>query len=205
MSERLKERDWKSRKRATVSGVRIPPSPLVQQRSRLALISVFGLGNMRPASGTWGSLPPVLVAAVLLLWGLTPLAAPLVYYGVLGAIAMIFALACVLLGDAAEARWGQDPGQVVADEVVGQSLTLMLLPWGTIMLPPLWATDHIVPLIAFTLGFAFVAFRVMDIVKPWPARQVQRVPGGWGILLDDVFAAVYAAGVVQIAARLVLR
>jgi len=177
----------------------------VQQRPRLALISVFGLGNMRPASGTWGSLPPVIIAAFLMLWGLHPVAAPLAFYGVLGAMALVFGLTCVLQGDAAEARWGQDPGQVVADEVVGQAITLMLLPWGTIMLPPLWATDHIIPMIAFTLVLAFVAFRVMDIVKPWPAYQLQRVPGGWGILLDDVFAGVYAAAVIQLAARLVLR
>ncbi|MCE7973933.1 MAG: phosphatidylglycerophosphatase A [Leptolyngbya sp. PLA1] len=177
----------------------------MQQRSRLALISVFGLGNMRPASGTWGSLPPVIIAAFLVLWGMDPLGAPLVYYGVMGLLVLVFGLGCVLQGDAAEARWGPDPGQVVADEVVGQSLTLMLLPWGAIMRPPLWASDHIMALIIFTLAFAFIAFRVMDIVKPWPARQVQRVPGGWGILLDDVFAGIYAAAVIQLTARLVLR
>ncbi len=55
-----------------------------------------------------------------------------------------------------------------------------------------------------TLGLAFVSFRVMDVLKPWPANRLQRVPGGWGIVLDDLAAGVMAAAVVQVAARVTL-
>jgi phosphatidylglycerophosphatase A len=175
------------------------------RRPRLLLISTFGLGFMRPASGTWGSLPPVVVALVLFLWGCGPLSHPWVYFGVLGAVALVFSWACIAQGDHAEMRWGKDPSNAVADETAGQALTLLLLPYSHVLYPPVWAHDRIVPLLVFTLAFAFVAFRVMDIVKPWPARQIQRLPAGWGILMDDLFAALYAAAVVQIAARLVLR
>jgi phosphatidylglycerophosphatase A len=52
-----------------------------------------------------------------------------------------------------------------------------------------------------TLAIAFLAFRLLDIIKPWPARGLQRVPGGWGILIDDLIAGLYAAAVTQLAVR----
>lgn len=77
---------------------------------------------------------------------------------------------------------------MVADEVAGQSIVLTLLP-----LP---AHANALQTIA-VLGLAFLLFRVLDIVKPWPARQIQRVPGGWGILLDDLVAGLYAWFLIQ--------
>ncbi len=161
----------------------------------LRLITVFGLGFMRPASGTWGSLPPVMVAASLVALGAAPgtgVANTLIYHGVLGLMLVIFGGACVVQGDRAEARFGHDPSEVVADEVAGQCLALAALPAAALSTPTR---------AALTLVIAFLAFRVLDIVKPWPARQLQRVPAGWGILLDDLFAGAYAAVVVQVAAR----
>ena len=67
------------------------------------------------------------------------------------------------------------PGIVVVDEVLGQWVTLMALPFT-----PATAT------------VGFLLFRAMDILKPWPARDLERVPGGWGIMADDVAAGVYA-------------
>ena len=64
---------------------------------------------------------------------------------------------------------------VVVDEVVGQMLTLLLIPHAT------WK---------WLLG-GFLLFRLFDIVKPFPARQAERIPRGWGIMLDDVVAGVY--------------
>ncbi|MFO0835009.1 MAG: phosphatidylglycerophosphatase A [Phycisphaerales bacterium] len=162
----------------------------------LRLITVFGLGFMRPASGTWGSMPPVLIAGALIALGFAPGASAtssVIYHAVLALLFVIFAGACVAQGDRAEARFGHDPSEVVADEVAGQCIALAALPAGALATPMK---------AALTLATAFLAFRLLDIVKPWPARQLQRVPSGWGILLDDLFAGLYAMAVVQVVARL---
>jgi len=158
-------------------------------KPRLLLIQTFGLGAMRPASGTWGSLPPVMLAGAMLAAGLGPRSA--VYLAVLVAVAMVFSLACVMHGDAAEAKWGKDPAHVVADETAGQCLPLLALP---VSVSHSWLAAG-----GWLLG-AFLAFRVLDILKPWPAGRLQDVPGGWGILLDDLAAGAYAAGLVLLAA-----
>lgn len=159
-------------------------------------ITVFGLGYRRPASGTWGSLPPVLLAGGLIAAGLGPQQHPWIYHGLLAAVFVFFCWACVAQGDAAEAKFGKkDPSQAVADETAGQCLSLAALPAAAISTPAM-AT--------FTLAYAFICFRLLDIVKPWPAYRLQDVPGGWGILLDDLFAGAYAAILVQVMARLIL-
>ncbi|HWP82771.1 MAG TPA: phosphatidylglycerophosphatase A [Bacteroidota bacterium] len=81
-----------------------------------------------------------------------------------------------------ESRYGHDPSQVTIDEVVGMWVTLFLQPksLGVVVV-------------------AFFLFRIMDIVKPFPARQVDRAKGGLGIMLDDVIAAVYANLVLHLA------
>jgi phosphatidylglycerophosphatase A len=115
-----------------------------------------------------------------------------VYHAVLGAIAIVFGVVCVRDGAKAEATFGHDPKEVVADETSAQCLPLLLLPahcfasWQSVLV---W------------LASAFVLFRVLDIVKPWPAHGLQRIAGGWGILLDDVFAALYALALMQLATR----
>jgi phosphatidylglycerophosphatase A len=68
-----------------------------------------------------------------------------------------------------------DPSIVVIDEIIGMWIALLLIP------------KAIVPIV-----IAFVAFRAFDIVKPPPAQQLERIPNGWGIMLDDVVAGVYA-------------
>ncbi|MBS0196276.1 MAG: phosphatidylglycerophosphatase A [Planctomycetes bacterium] len=159
-------------------------------------MTVFGLGAMRPAPGTWGSLPPVLMAAALIAGGLGPHQSPFLYHLALATVCVAFSAACVVQGDRAEAHFGyKDPSNVVADETAGQCLPLLGLPAAAL------ANFHVA---AFTLLYAFVAFRMMDIVKPWPARGLQRIPGGWGILIDDLIAGVYAAVMVQLMTRLML-
>ncbi len=155
-------------------------------------LTVGGLGRLRPAPGTWGSIPPVAVAWALVLAGHGPGQSPWVYNGVLVLLGLAFTIACVVQGDHAEAVLGKDPSNVVADEVAGQSLTLLALPTATLGTP--LST-------MMTLAAAFLVFRLMDIVKPWPARQIQNIPGGWGIVLDDLFAGLYALAVVQVACR----
>lgn len=159
------------------------------------LLSAGGLGYLRPASGTWGSLPPpVAVLAAVTLTGSTHwIDASLL------ATALAFSIVCVALGPFAERHYGaKDPGTVVADEVAGQAIALLALPWRR---------PEEAGALAWNAGIAltaFLAFRVFDIIKPPPARGLQVLPAGWGILVDDLLAGVYALVVVQLIARVVL-
>lgn len=165
-----------------------PPPPSTHPRTRSSrprcrFISVFGLGRLRPAPGTWGSLPPALLAALLWAFDAPAWLLPVA----LTALLLAASLACLIEGDDAEAlAGGKDPGLAVADEVAGMALTLLIvLPWHA---PGPWETL-----------LAFLAFRLTDITKPWPADRLQRVPGGLGILLDDLVAGLYAAALTVVA------
>ena len=158
----------------------------------MLLATTFGLGHMRPASGTWGSMPVPALAMLMFLLGAGPVEQPVVYHAVLGVVFVVFCAACVFGGDEAERRWGKDPSEVVADETAGQCIPLVALP-----LAGFWES-------AATLTLAFVCFRVFDILKLWPANGLQRIRGGWGILLDDLVAGVQALIVVQLVVRVVV-
>lgn len=150
------------------------------------LLTTGGLGYCRPASGTWGSLPPVVIGAVIVLAGAGPgTTSSWVFMGVMIAIVVAFSAACVIGGDSAEARWGKDPSPVVADETAGMALALILMP------PSLFANERIFALIS--LAGAFILFRATDIAKFFPSNRLERIPAGWGILLDDLSAAIQAA------------
>jgi phosphatidylglycerophosphatase A len=167
------------------------------------LLTTFGLGHMRFASGTWGSLPPVVLAAILFLAGLSPAGAHnaasstnlIIFNAVFAAILIVFSLVCIVGGKQAEGKWGKDPGEVVADETAGQCLPLLALP-ACAFASWLYA--------GLTLAGAFLLFRLFDIIKPWPANGLQSKPHGWGILLDDLFAGLYAAIVLQVVVRLTM-
>ena len=168
-------------------------------RAGKMLLTTFGLGLMRPASGTWGSMPTVAIAGALMLLGARPCGAGLlpsvIYHGVLLAVLLIFSWACIAYGDGAEIHFGKkDPGSVVADETAGQAIALMALPAAST--GTFW---HM----AITLAIAFVTFRVTDILKLWPANGLQKYPGGWGILMDDLVAGVQALVVVQVVVRVI--
>lgn len=168
--------------------------PLADRDCRL--ITVFGLGSLRPAPGTWGSLPPVIAASWLIGLGFGPHQAPWIYHAVLGAIMLFGIAACVLQGDPAEARFARkDPPDAVADELAGQCLPLMFLPAQAFATPNASV---------ITLIYAFIAFRVFDIIKLPPAAQFQRRAGGWGILLDDLAAGIFALALVQVLTRTML-
>lgn len=163
---------------------------------RLLFSTTLGLGRLRPAPGTWGSLPPPALAYVLVLSGFGPQC--WIYWLVLVLVLMVFSAGCVLEGDLAEAVLGKkDHGSVCADETAGQCLPLLALAWAPASVVTGWWPAML------TMGGAFLAFRLTDIVKPWPAMQIQRVPGGWGVLLDDLVAGLYAAALVLIAAYVV--
>lgn len=131
----------------------------------LAVASVLGIGYIPIAPGTFGS------AAGLLMWAALP-GSILVQAS---AILVLF-LAGSWSGSLAERHFGRtDPGQIVIDEVLGMLVTLLLNPVG-------WK--------GAVAGF--LLFRLSDIVKPYPAGRLERLPGGIGVMADDAMAAVYA-------------
>lgn len=162
---------------------------------RVALLTIGGLGYL-PASGTFGSMPTVAVAGALLLAGYRPDTYPFVYHGALLAVLLFCGGGCLAYGPLAEIRWKKkDPGQVVADEAAAQVLPLLFIPASMLTSQGRGA---------LALLMAFLAFRLFDIVKPPPARRMERAPAGWGILLDDLIAGAYAMAAVQVLWRFVL-
>jgi len=126
----------------------------------------LGSGYSPVAPGTAGSL----VGLLLFL----PLAGRALWIQ-LAAVVAVTILGVLAGGRLATTLGAKDPGVVVVDEVAGQWITFLALP--------------MTPVIAVA---GFLLFRVMDIVKPWPARALERLPGGLGIMADDVAAGIYA-------------
>ncbi|MGA2585248.1 MAG: phosphatidylglycerophosphatase A [Tepidisphaeraceae bacterium] len=150
------------------------------------LVTMGGVGYL-PASGTFASL-----LTCLILWPIFLAIGPSIIWR--SAIAagglLLVSILNVLLGKWAVGFFGEeDPGKFVLDEAAGICLTVIGLP-----------TNHPVWMILLA---AFLAFRVFDITKPPPARQLESLPHGWGILLDDLAAAVYANLVCQIVLRMI--
>ncbi len=141
---------------------------------RRAVLSVGYLGYMPIASGTWGSLPGV---------GLAWLLRDRPYYAGI-CIVVLFGVGMVW-GDHGLRYWGKhDAGQIVLDEVVGQMITLILFP-----------------LTPKVMVLGFLLFRVFDVLKPPPARQLERLPGGLGVMADDVAAGIYAHAALWVIVR----
>ena len=139
------------------------------------LATFFGLGFAPAMPGTVASA----AAAVLYALVLHDLSRPLY-------VLLVFAL--FFLGTAVSSRYAAelrrpDPGRIVIDEVCGQLLALAFLPSA-------WPA----------VAMSFALFRFFDIIKPWPIRKLERIPGGWGIMADDVGAGLVAA----LLARLIL-
>jgi phosphatidylglycerophosphatase A len=145
-----------------------------------AVATVFGIGRLKPGPGTWGSI------AAVLLWAVAARAVHLAPHALLGALLAGIALALVAgipaATIAARESGIEDPGFVVIDEVIGQWIALLFCPAD-------WAHALI----------ALVLFRLFDILKPPPARQLERLPAGWGIVFDDVAAGLYALGIASLA------
>ena len=137
----------------------------------------FGIGYMRPGPGTWAS------AVTSVLWAALAHVLPV---SLRVPVAIALAIVVILIGIPAAtlvARGSgiKDPGFVVIDEVAGQLISLIAVPLA-------WKT--------FAAGL--ILFRVFDILKPPPVRQLERLPEGSGIVLDDVAAGMYALVVMQL-------
>lgn len=166
-----------------------PPRPPTSVTGWLVvwLAQGFGIGRVPWAPGTFGSLLGLGWFA-LLLW--------IAQWSVPVAVAVFLAsiIASVWTCDGAEILLGQkDPGSIVLDEIV--ALPTCFLGW----IFYLWLQLDAMPPVEFFFGpttwflaaGVFLAFRFFDIVKPWPVKQSQDVPNGWGVMLDDQLAAVY--------------
>ena len=159
------------------------------------LVTGLGTGYLPIAPGTWGSAGTVVVF-LLAAWACPldccgPTGRLLIVGAVMLVVAILSSIGCVALGEFAETAFGRkDPSQCTIDEWAGQAVTLMLLPLG-----------HVPVHVALTAGVGFLAFRLCDIVKPPPARQMEGLPFGWGVLLDDLMAGVYANLISQLVLR----
>ena len=154
--------------------------------ARKLTVTFLGSGLSPIAPGTAGSLAAAIGLYAVALSGPSFWAWQLVL--LVGLIAS--SVLMVALGPWIEGYFGRkDPQAVVLDEVAGICLTALLLP--------LRGPHGIVTLLA-----VFAAFRLFDVTKPPPARQLERLPAGWGILCDDLAAAVYANLVCQLGLRL---
>jgi phosphatidylglycerophosphatase A len=139
----------------------------------LFLAQGFGAGRLPVAPGTFGTL--VAVPFYLLL-------PPLTWWGYLALVLALFVLGVWLCQQAQEMLGQHDHPGIVWDEIVGYLVTMWLAPTG-------W----------FWVALGFGLFRLFDIWKPFPIRSLERwVPGGLGIMLDDVLAGLYACLVLQV-------
>lgn len=140
------------------------------------IATVGGAGFFPKAPGTIGSLITVLVYAVVF-----PAEPSVLIHTVFLLILIAVFFAGVWASGLAEADYGHDPSCVVIDEVVGMGLSLLWLPTSWI-----WMLA------------AFVVFRIMDVTKSLGGDRMQRLPGGWGIMMDDVVAGLWTNILLQI-------
>lgn len=217
-----------------------PSPPQTQKKPRLAYAigTALGVGYLRPAPGTWGSLVGVATAVLSAVFFLHPaslggwfslhplsdarfadkhflvpgsnihdtiLILPL--FCALALLAILGAIGVWSTSQVVSYSGVKDPQYIVIDEVAGQHLTL-LLPLIPIALPHL--TEHF-DLSMYAMFFALslvnwkyllvglILFRVFDIWKPFPCRQLEKLPGGWGVMADDWMAGIYAAILLRLA------
>ncbi|HLJ30265.1 MAG TPA: phosphatidylglycerophosphatase A [Candidatus Angelobacter sp.] len=148
-----------------------------RSRGSWLLATFFGVGHLRPGPGSYAS-----AVTILCWWGASQFIAP----SWLISVEIIAALAVTLLGIppstvVAQESGRKDPGFVVIDEVAGQMISLIAVPldWKYLLA-------------------SFILFRGFDITKPFPLRRLERLPGGTGIMMDDVGAGIYTLAVLQI-------
>ena len=135
--------------------------------------TVFYIGKLPLAPGTWASIFAVLCWYFLF---------QSVNHFVLPAISIfLFLIGGIASDTIVKNSKEHDPSRIVIDEWVGQWIALSMMP------------------INIRTGVvAFVAFRIFDIIKPWPVRKMEKIPGGWGIMADDAMAGIMAYFVVLI-------
>ena len=161
-------------------------------------LATCGVGLIPVAPGTWGSAVGVVLYlglgrlterifdyAVVRGLNLAPQQFPAILTTVMLLVIILVALAGMWAASRAEKLLGKkDPGAVVVDEVAGQLIAFLFVPWQTT-----WT---------WTVVAGFVAFRVFDIWKPYPVRRLEGLGGGLGIMADDMLAGFYAAAAMSL-------
>ncbi len=155
-------------KSSVPSAVRRPPSAVK------FVASGFGSGYSPIAPGTAGAL-----VGCLMLWGLQHFfpsffSGEMAWAG-LWALILVFFFLGVKSANELESEWGHDASRIVVDEMVGVWIAMLFVPFSML-----------------NLTVAFVLFRIFDIWKPLGIRQMEKLKGGWGVMMDDVLAGVYA-------------
>jgi len=159
----------------------LPELPPLQLWERAALFigTGFGSGFIKPGPGTWGSLVGLFYFAIL---RVLPLWVAVTVF-------ILTLIASIWSADVCERLLQKkDPGEVVIDEIASIPLVL----WPMLYFPQSSAWLWMV---------GFIAFRVFDIAKPFPIKQLQCIRGGLGVLVDDLVAGLFASGVVWLVAR----
>jgi len=142
-------------------------------------IATYGVGFLPLAPGTWGSLAAV--GLYLLLRSLFLNLGPLTFSLIQLITIVIVTFTGIWAASQVERIAGRkDPGKVVVDEVAGQLISVFPI----VFLDSSYSWKWMVMV-------SFILFRVFDIVKPYPARRMERLPGGWGIMCDDLVAGAY--------------
>lgn len=150
-----------------------------KERIFFAIGTCLGLGLAPVAPGTVGASLGIPIFAAVVLW--TP--------GDLHTLLLLTALLLVGIANHLLTPWAvgywksKDPKNFVLDEVAGYLMTVLLFRGGSNLL--------------LTVLWAFFLFRLLDILKPPPARQLESLPGSWGIILDDLMSAIYAAAILH--------
>ena len=142
----------------------------------LLFITFFGSGYSPVAPGTAGTLATIVfLAPIYLLF-------PQYIHYIIIALIIAFLYPAIVLSTKAEQYWQkEDPGYVVIDEVLGYFFAVLFLPINI-----------------YTLIASFFIFRILDILKPFPAYESQSLPGGWGIVIDDIIVGIYTNLIIRI-------
>lgn len=137
----------------------------------VVIASGFGVGFSSIAPGTVGA-----ILATCCWLGLSLLFPAFYMWGITMALILFFVIGGIWSANRLQPYWGEDPSQVVVDEMVGMWISLLIVPAGKI--------EYVL--------MAFLLFRFFDIVKPLGIRKMERFPGGVGVMLDDVLSGVYS-------------
>jgi phosphatidylglycerophosphatase A len=133
--------------------------------------SGFYTGYIPLASGTLGSL------AGLALYYIPGFETPVILFSAI----VLFMILGIYIGNKFDIIYGKDPAECTIDEIVGMWITLLYLP------KTIWISL-----------LAFVVWRALDVIKPFPARKLEKLQGGLGIMADDIVAGIYSLGIVHL-------
>lgn len=160
------------------------PVPITDEKFPLfpkMIATSFGAGFLPVAPGTWGALVAIILWLPLYIW-----CPGTVAYIVTIIATLYFAVAGTWASGVSEKYWGKDPVAACVDETVGQLISML----------PLCGGPHVAPW--WLIIVSLVLFRFFDIFKPLGVRKMESFPGGWGMMADDILAAIYAALIVEI-------